>query len=132
MFQSKASTRLSLRHRAQTSLRLFGEAGENHGDVITGMFVAGARDYHSGAIDFAVVFGGLQSDRHFRPRRKRRGAAEFDSAFVDDDRAGRENQPRLSRFDGDMLLEGSGFNFSRAHTGGLTVAQQPTASNSLY
>ena len=96
---------------------MFGEAGENHGDVIAGVFVAGAGDHDAVAIDLAVVSRGLQRDGHFRPGRKRRGAAELDSVFVDDDRAGRENQPRLSRFDGDVL-EGSRFNFSRAHTGG--------------
>ena len=83
------------------------------------MLVAGARNHDAVAINFAVVPGRLQRDGHFRPGGERRGAAELDSAFVDDDRAGREDQPRLSRFDGDMLLEGTGFNFSRAHTGDL-------------
>lgn len=71
-------------HGTQTSLGLFGEAGENHGDMITGVFVAGAGDDHAVAIHFAVILGRLQSKSHFRPRRKRRGAAELDAAFVDD------------------------------------------------
>src|SRR4051794_24810841 len=38
----KVSTSLRLRHRAQTGLGLFGEARENHGDMIAGVFIAGA------------------------------------------------------------------------------------------
>jgi len=107
---------LGLRHCAQTRLRLFGEARENHGDVIAGVFVAGAGNHDAGAIHATIVGWRLQRNCHFRPRRKRSGAAEFNAVFVDDDRAGGENQSSLACFDGDVLLEGTSFNFSRAHT----------------
>ena len=105
-----------LRHRAQAGLRLLGEAGEDHGDVVAGVLVAGAGNHHAVAIDAAVIGRRLQRYGHLRPRRKRSGAAELNAAFVDDDRAGGENQSSLACFDGDVLLEGTSFNFSRAHT----------------
>ena len=104
-------------HRAQTGLCLFGEAGENHGDMIAGVLVASAGNHDTGAVNPVVIARRLQGERHFRPRRKCRGAAKFDAVFVDDDGTGRENQTRLPRFDRDVLLEGTGFNFSSAHTG---------------
>jgi hypothetical protein len=113
------STNFRPNHRAQTRLGLFGEAGENHGDVIAGVLIAGAGDDDAVAIDATVAGGRLHREGHFRPRRKCRGAAEFNAVFVDDDRAGRKNQARLPGFDGDMLLEGPGFNFSRTHTAGV-------------
>ena len=106
---------LSLHHRAQTRLRLFGEAGENHGDMIAGMLVAGAGDHNAIAIHAAIVGGRLQRESHLGPRRERSGAAKFNSVFVNDDRAGGENQSSLRGLDGDVLLE-TKFNFSRAHT----------------
>ena len=108
---------LSLHHRAQTRLRLFGEAGENHGDMIAGMLVAGAGDDNAIAIHAAIVGGRLQRKSHLGPRRERSRAAKFNAVFVNDDRAGGENQSALACFDRDVLLEGTRFNFSRAHTG---------------
>jgi hypothetical protein len=109
-------TSSGLRHGAQAGSRLLGKARENHRDVIAGMLVAGAGNHDAVAIDAAIVGGRLQREGHFRPRRERSGTAEFDAAFVDDDRAGGENQSSLAGFDGDVLLEGTRFNFSRAHT----------------
>ena len=73
---------LRMRHRAQPRLRLFGHAGEDHGDVIAEVLAAGARDDDAGAIDAAVVGRRLQRDGHFRPRRKRGGAAELNAVLM--------------------------------------------------
>ena len=73
-------------HQAQTSLRLFGEAGENHGDVIAGVFVAGAGYDDAVALDFAVVAPRLQFEGHLRPGGEGHGAAKFNAALVEDHR----------------------------------------------
>ena len=112
---------LRLRHRAQASLRLFGEAGENHGDMIAGMLVAGAGDDNAIAIHAAIVGGRLQRKSHLGPRRERSRAAKFNAVFVNDDRAGGENQSSLRGLDGDVLLE-TKFNFSRAHTSSVKIS----------
>ena len=73
-----------MRHRDQASLRLLGHGGENHGDMITGMFASGAGNDDAGTIDPAVIPRGLQCERHLGPGRKRGGASEFNAAFVND------------------------------------------------
>ena len=42
-------------HRLQACLALFGQAREDHRNVITGVFVAGAGNDHPGALEPAVV-----------------------------------------------------------------------------
>ena len=73
---------------AQACLRLLGEVGKNHGNMVANMFVAGTRNDHAVAMDFAVVPRRLECQGHFRPGRKTGGAAKFYPVFVEDDRVG--------------------------------------------
>ena len=65
--ERKRSTNLRPGHRAQTGLRLFGEAGEDHGDVISGVLVSGAGNDDSVAVQFARALRRLQGESHFGP-----------------------------------------------------------------
>ena len=97
------STQLRKSQQAQTRLGLFGQVGEHHGDVVTGMFVAGTGNDHARAIHFAVPARRLQGESHLGPCRKTGHAAELDPIFVDDDRIRCEGKAGLPRFDGDVL-----------------------------
>ena len=72
----------------QAGLCLLGESGEDHGDVVSQVFAAGAGNDDAGAMDKAVVGGTLQGERHLSPGRERGWAAELDAVPVDDDRMG--------------------------------------------
>lgn len=93
------------------------------------MLIAGAGDDDAVAVEAAVIAGRLEREGHFRPRSKGSGTAKFDAVFVEDDRAGGQRQASLSRFNGDVLLERTGFNFSCTHTSCGKVAQLPSTSN---
>ena len=56
--------------------------------MIAGVLVAGARNNHPVAVNFAVVPRGLQRQGHFRPGRETGGAAKFYAVFVEYDRVG--------------------------------------------
>src|SRR5208282_4402571 len=81
----RLQTQLRPRHGVQARLSLFGQAREDHRDVIAGMFVAGTGDDDPGALEPAVVARRLQRHGHFRPGVERRGAAKFDAVSVDHD-----------------------------------------------
>ena len=100
-----ARAQSGVRHQVQTRLRLLGHARENKRNMVAGMFAAGTGNDHAAALNAATVARRLQRDRHFRPRIERRGASEFDAAFVNDDRFGGKLQTGLPAFHGDLLLE---------------------------
>ena len=104
---SRQSTRAQsgVRHQAQARLRLPGQARENKRNMVAGVFAAGTADDHAAALNPTAVARRLQGDRHFRPRIERRGASEFDAAFVNDDRFGGKLQTGLPAFHSDSLLE---------------------------
>ena len=92
-------------HQAQARLRLLGHTREDQRNIVAGMFAAGTGDDHAAALNPSAIARRLQGDRHFRPRIERRRAAEFDAAFVNDDRLGRKLQTGLPGFHSDWLLE---------------------------
>ena len=94
-----------MRHQAQARLRLLGQSREDKRNMVAGVFAAGTGNNHAAALNPTVIARGLQPDRHFRPRIERRGASEFDAAFVNDDRFGGQLQTGLPAFHGDSLLE---------------------------
>ena len=63
---------------------MLGQAGEDHGDELTGMLVASAGNHDPIAVHFATISRGLKGHGHFGPGRKRRGASKFDSVSVND------------------------------------------------
>ena len=81
-------TELRVGHLGQAGLGLFGDAGEDHRDVITRMLIAGAGNHDSIAMYFATIMGRLQSHCHLSPWRKGTRATKFYSVFMDDDRFG--------------------------------------------
>lgn len=78
----------------QLRLCLLGQAGEQHGNPVTDVLIAGAINHHAGAMDFAVPRRS-QSYRHFSPGRKRSRAAEFNAALVNSHRISAKLKPRL-------------------------------------
>ena len=109
-------TQFRTRHRVQASLALFGQAREDHRNMIAGVLVAGAGNHHAGTLKPVVVAWRLQRHGHFRPGIERRGAAKFDAASVYHNGIGRQVQAGLPGFNRDILPPGAaGFNFSRAH-----------------
>ena len=104
-------------HAFQTGLGLAGQAGENEGDVETGVFVALAGNDDAGAIEFAAIARRLEGNGHFRPGMEGRGAAKFDPAFVDDHLVGGKFQPGLAGFHGYGLLKtADSIKFSCTHS----------------
>ena len=79
-----------MRHRAQTGLRLFGEPGENHGDVVAGMLVPRAGNHHARAIDLSVTPRRLQRQSHLCPRRKAGHTSKLNAILVNDNRVRRQ------------------------------------------
>ena len=105
-----------MRHQAQARFGLFGQARENHRDMIADVFAARAIHHHAGAVDFGRVVGRLQRNRHFHPAGKRGFTAKFNAPLVYDHRTRRKGEPRLPRFHCQVLLKGPGTSkFSRAH-----------------
>ena len=98
-----ARAQSGVRHQVQARLRLLGHARENQRNMVAGVFAAGTGDDHAAALNPAAVARRLQADRHFRPRIERCRAAEFDAAFVNDDRLGGKFQTGLPALDGDFL-----------------------------
>ena len=76
-------TKLRIGHLAQASLGLAGHIGKDHGDMVAGMFIAGAADDHSVAIHAAIAARGLQGEGHFSPGSEGGRTAEFNSAAMD-------------------------------------------------
>ena len=58
--------------------------------MVAGMTIAGAGNDHTIAVHAAILARRLQSHRHFRPWRKRGGAAKFNAMLGNDNRIGRE------------------------------------------
>jgi hypothetical protein len=73
--------------------------------MVAGVFAPGTGNDHTAALNPTVVARRLQSDSHFRPRIERRWAAEFDAAFMNDNRLGGKHQTGLPPFHSDWLLE---------------------------
>jgi hypothetical protein len=94
-----------VRHQVQPRLRLLGHAGENKRNMVAGVFAPGTGDDHAAALNATAIARRLQRNRHFRPRIERRGASEFDAAFVNDDRLGGKLQTGLPAFHHDGLLK---------------------------
>ena len=104
-----------MRHQVQARLRLLGHARENKRNMVASVFAVGTGNDHAAALDPTVIARRLQRDRHFRPRIERRGASEFDAAFVNDDRFGGKLQPGLPALDGDFLERIRTLKFFGAH-----------------
>ena len=75
---------LRKRNLAQAGFSLPGEAGENHGDVITSVLVSGASDDHSIAMNAPFASRRFQGDGHFGPGREGSGTTKFDAVSVND------------------------------------------------
>src|ERR1051325_11560772 len=97
------STQRGIRHRVQPRLRRFRESGEDHGNMIAGVFISGAGNDDTGAVELAAI-GCQQRQCHFSPGRKGSWTTEFDTAFVNHDCVCRKGKARLPRFDCYMLL----------------------------
>ena len=82
----KELAKLRVRHLAQAGLRLLGQAGENHGNMIAGMLIAGAGNDDPITMDSTFFTRRLQHQCHLRPGRKGRGTAKFDAIFVNNHR----------------------------------------------
>ena len=117
--------------RAQARLRVFGQAGENHRDVITCVLAARAGYDHAGAVEPTAVAWRSECHRHLRPGREGRGAAKFYAVFMDDDRVGRKGQAGLPHFDGDLLQRPGALNCSSAHIAysNMRITHLPNPSN---
>ena len=72
-------------HQAQPCLGLLGQVGQNHGDMVAGVFIPCAGNDNTRAVHFPIVTR-RQSNRHFRPWREGRGGAKLDAIFMNDDR----------------------------------------------
>ena len=72
--------------------------------MVTGMPVAGTRDYNSVAVQPGIVGSGLQGERHFSPLREGCGTTKLDTAPVDDHRVRRKGKAGLARFHGDLPI----------------------------
>ncbi len=73
--------------------------------MVTNVFIARTGNDHAAALDGAFLPGRLQGNRHFRPQIERHRTAEFDAAFVDNDRIRGKFKTGLPRFNSNLLLE---------------------------
>lgn len=67
----------------QLLLVLWGHPGEHHGNLETGVAIAGAGDDHTVAGQFLTLVGG-EVHRHFGPHRDRSCRAKLDAVFAEE------------------------------------------------
>lgn len=98
--------------------------------MVADMFAAGTGNDHPAALNRTVIVGRLQANRHFRPQIERYRAAEFDTAFVDNQGIRGEFKTGLPRFDSNLLLKRINVSkFSSTHKATVKLTRMLQTSN---